>query len=82
MNIQIKMHDCRLLKSEELVGIFSVFMLIVYESSKFTTFISTIFDVLNSAFSLLKLFGAVARTLIGGGGVYIHIFGFCPTDFF
>ena len=25
---------------------------------------------------------AVARTLIGGGGVYIHIFGFCPTDFF
>ena len=23
---------------------------------------------------------AVARTLIGG--VYIHIFGFCPTDFF
>ena len=27
---------------------------------------------------------AVARTLIGGGGgrVYIHIFGFCPTNFF
>ena len=23
-----------------------------------------------------------ARTLIGGGGVYIHIFGFCPTCFF
>ena len=25
-----------------------------------------------------------ARTLIGGGGkgVYIHIFGFCPTSFF
>ena len=25
---------------------------------------------------------AVARTLIGGGGVYIHIFGLCPTNFF
>ena len=25
---------------------------------------------------------AVARTLIGGGGVYIHIFMFCPTSFF
>ena len=25
---------------------------------------------------------AVARTLIGGGGVPIHIFMFCPTDFF
>ena len=24
---------------------------------------------------------AVARTIIGGGGVYIHIFVFCPTDF-
>ena len=21
------------------------------------------------------------RTLIGGGGVYIHIFGLCPTNF-
>ena len=25
---------------------------------------------------------AVARTLIGGGGVFIHIFMFCPTSFF
>ena len=25
---------------------------------------------------------AVARMLIGGGGVYIHIFMFCPTSFF
>ena len=25
---------------------------------------------------------AVARTLIGRRGVYIHIFMFCPTDFF
>ena len=25
---------------------------------------------------------AVARTLILGGGVYIHIFGLCPTNFF
>ena len=27
---------------------------------------------------------AVARTLIGGGGggVHIHVFMFCPTDFF
>ena len=24
----------------------------------------------------------VTRTLIGGGGVFIHIFMFCPTDFF
>ena len=24
----------------------------------------------------------VTRTLIGGGGVYIHIFIFCPTSFF
>ena len=25
---------------------------------------------------------AVARALIGGGGVYIHIFMLCPTNFF
>ena len=25
---------------------------------------------------------AVARTLIGGRGVFIHIFMFCPTSFF
>ena len=25
---------------------------------------------------------AGSRTLIGGGGVYIHIFGLCPTNFF
>ena len=25
---------------------------------------------------------AVARMLIGGGGMYIYIFMFCPTDFF
>ena len=25
---------------------------------------------------------AVPRTLIGGGGVFIHIFMFCPTSFF
>ena len=25
---------------------------------------------------------AVARALIGGGGVYIHISRFCPTNFF
>ena len=25
---------------------------------------------------------AVARTLIGGGGVDIHVFMFCPTNFF
>ena len=31
---------------------------------------------------LLCLIRAVARTLIGGGGVHIHIFMFCPTDFF
>ena len=34
------------------------------------------FDVKN----LIDTHRAVARTLIGG--VYIHIFGFCPTDFF
>ena len=31
----------------------------------------------------LQVHRAVARTLIeGGGGVYIHIFMFCPTSFF
>ena len=25
---------------------------------------------------------AIARALIGGGGVYIHIFTFCPANFF
>ena len=25
---------------------------------------------------------AVTKALIGGGGVYIHIFAFCPTNFF
>ncbi len=30
-----------------------------------------------------RLYRAVARALIGGGGgVYIHIFVFCPTNFF
>ena len=28
------------------------------------------------------LLTAVATTLIGGGGVFIHIFMFCPTSFF
>ena len=33
--------------------------------------------------SVAQVLGAGARTLIGGGGgVYIHIFGFCPTSFF
>ena len=31
---------------------------------------------------MAHLFRAGARTLIGGGGVYIHIFGLCPTNFF
>ena len=31
----------------------------------------------------VDLLRAVARALIGGGGgVYIHIFVLCPTDFF
>ena len=25
---------------------------------------------------------AVTKALIGGGGVHIHIFAFCPTNFF
>lgn len=25
---------------------------------------------------------AVTRTIIWGGGVHVHIFAFCPTDFF
>ena len=31
---------------------------------------------------IIHILRAVARTLIGGGGVYIHIFRFCPTSFF
>ena len=29
-----------------------------------------------------KLNRAITRALIGGGGVFIHIFTFCPTSFF
>ena len=32
--------------------------------------------------TLMCLCRDVTRTLIGGGGVFIHIFMFCPTDFF
>ena len=31
---------------------------------------------------LVRSCRAVARALIGGGGVYIHIFVLCPTNFF
>ena len=35
-----------------------------------------------SVYKQHNLFRAVARALMGGGGVYIHIFRFCPTSFF
>ena len=30
----------------------------------------------------MHLSRAETKALIGGGGVYIHIFAFCPTNFF
>ncbi len=33
-------------------------------------------------YSVYSGYRAVARAVIGGGGGYIHIFAFCPTNFF
>ena len=41
------------------------------------------YHALESLMPRKMVFRAVARALIGeGGGVYIHIFVFCPTNFF
>ena len=40
------------------------------------------FDCPTSRYFLLNATRDETRTLIGGGGGYIHIFMFCPTSFF
>ena len=59
---------------------------VIQEHRKFANFATLYFAYSRPGFrTLLFLSMAVARALIGGGGeggVYIHIFVFCPTDFF
>ena len=50
------------------------FLVWILKSCIFSMLFSLVFAYTRTSFR------AVARTLIGG--VYIHIFGFCPTDFF